>query len=120
MNYLQKKGNAFKYAFNGLKIAFSYESNLFVHLIIAAICIVTASFLNFSSIEWITLLIIIGFVISCELFNTAIELVCDFMTSAYDLKIKAIKDISAAAVLFASLVAFICGIILFLPKIISL
>lgn len=120
MNYIIKKGNAFKYAFNGLKVAFSFESNLFIHFIIAFICILAAFYFNFSALEWTTLLLIIGFVIACELINTAVELICDYMTTSYNVKIKAIKDISAAAVLFTSIIAFICGIVLFLPKFISL
>jgi len=120
MGYLKKKRNAFKYAFSGLKSAFSFESNLFIHFMCAFSTVCAAFYLHFSALEWVALLLSIALVIVCELLNTAVELVCDFITTAHDLKIKTIKDISAAAVLFAAIIAFICGIILFLPKIILL
>jgi diacylglycerol kinase (ATP) len=39
-----------------------------------------------------------GVMLSAELFNTAIEAICDFMEGHYSEKIRMIKDIAAAAV----------------------
>jgi len=39
-----------------------------------------------------------GLVLIAELFNTAIEAVCDFIETRHNEKIRAIKDIAAAAV----------------------
>jgi diacylglycerol kinase (ATP) len=38
-----------------------------------------------------------GAMIAAEMFNTAIEAVCDYMQSEYDEKIGMIKDVAAAA-----------------------
>ena len=48
---------------------------------------------------WIDSSIIIlatAFMIASEMFNTAIEAICDYMQSEYDEKIKMIKDVAAA------------------------
>lgn len=49
--------------------------------------------------------------------NTAIEFLSDRVNNKYDSKIKVVKDISAGAVLTASITSVIVGIILFYPKI---
>lgn len=59
-------------------------------------------------------------VIICELFNTAIEKLCDVVTGEYHPVIGYIKDVSAAAVLLACLLSVIAGLIIFGPKLISL
>ena len=38
-----------------------------------------------------------AFNITVELFNTCIELICDYLTSEYDERIKVIKDVAAAS-----------------------
>ncbi len=38
-----------------------------------------------------------GMMITAELFNTAIEAICDFMKTDYDMEIGIIKDVAAAA-----------------------
>jgi diacylglycerol kinase len=55
-----------------------------------------------------------------ELLNTAIEKICNLITKDIHPVIKVIKDIAAAAVLIVALGRFICGIIIFLPKILEL
>ena len=66
----------------------------------------------------IILVFAIGFVWVAELFNTAIEKIMDFISKEQHPKIKLIKDLSAAAVLVAAMVAFITGCIVFIPKLI--
>lgn len=57
-----------------------------------------------------------GFVWTAELFNTSIEKLADKVTMEYNDTIKLVKDISAAAVLIASVAALITGLIIFIPK----
>ena len=65
-------------------------------------------------------LLTIGLVISLELMNTSIENAIDMAMPEIHPLAKASKDISAAAVLFSSVIAFIVGIMIYLPKIIDL
>ncbi len=43
------------------------------------------------------ILLATGVMLSAEIFNTAIEAICDFMKTDYDEKIGIIKDVAAAA-----------------------
>ena len=61
-----------------------------------------------------------GLVISLEMVNTAIEIVVDMVSPEYNLKAGHVKDIAAGAVLINAIVAFIVGLLIFLPKIIRL
>ena len=58
-------------------------------------------------------------VLSAELFNTAIELICDFMEPNINPKIKLIKDLSAAGVLIVAIGSALIGGVIFFPKILS-
>lgn len=60
----------------------------------------------------------ISFVFSCEILNTAIEKIADFVSPEWRNEIKIIKDLAAAAVLVSAIAAFIVGLIIFIPKII--
>jgi diacylglycerol kinase (ATP) len=48
-------------------------------------------------IDFLLLLAVTAMMLQAELFNSAIEAVCDFITTRESHKIKVIKDISAAA-----------------------
>ena len=62
--------------------------------------------------EWALVITLIGLVVTAEILNTAIEKLCDFVQPNHDPRIKTIKDLAAAAVLFASLTALIVGLML--------
>lgn len=63
---------------------------------------------------------LIGFVLTAEAFNTAIEKICDFIHPELHPKIGKIKDIAAGGVLIAVLTAVVIGLIIFAPKLIAL
>ena len=79
--------------------------------------IVFSILLHISSTEWLAVMLSIGFVWTAEIFNTAIEKTMDFITTEKKPAIKLIKDLSAAAVLIASITALIVGCFIFIPKI---
>ena len=96
------------------------EHNARIH-VFAAIFIVTFGFLfEISRIEWCLILFSIGLVFCMEIVNTSIENLADVVSPGLNEKIKKVKDLSAAAVLFAACTASIIGVIVFLPKIIVL
>lgn len=106
---------SFKYAFEGLVSALRKEPNLKFHLIIAVLVLLLSFLLNISTGDWITVFILIGFVIAVELTNTAIEAVVDGLTQDEHPAAKIAKDISAGAVLIAAITAAIVGVLVFLP-----
>ena len=48
-----------------------------------------------------------------ELFNTALEILCDRVTSAHDEQIRRVKDAAAGAVLVAAIMSVIVAVIVF-------
>jgi len=117
---IMKRIKSFVPAFNGLKILIKAEHNSRIQLL-AALCVLVASVLfRISAIEWVAVIFAIGFVFALELVNSAIENIADFVSPGKDESIKKIKDLAAAGVLVGAATSIIIGLIIFLPKIISL
>lgn len=108
---------SFKYALDGIAAALKEEPKLIFHFLIGVIVLLCAMILKISRIDWMIIIFLIGFVISIELTNTAIEAVVDHFTQNLHPGAKLAKDISAGAVLVAALTSAILGIIIFLPYI---
>ena len=72
--------------------------------------------LKISPSEWFDIILIIAFVLILELINTALESIVDIASPEIQEKAKIAKDVSAGAVLVASLAAASIGAIIFLPK----
>ena len=109
--------NSFKYAFNGIYLAFQKERNLKIHFIIMLLVIVAGIIFKISAFEWIICIILFGLVISLELINTAIETTVDIAMPEINEKAKIAKDVAAGAVLVSTISAVIIGLIIFVPKI---
>ncbi len=109
---------SFAFAFNGIKICFTSETNFKIHVLLAAVAILLGIVFGVSTNEWLIIIFCIAFVISMEMINTAIEKLCDVVNKDIHPAIKKIKDIAAGAVLVAAGSSFVMGSIIFLPKII--
>lgn len=104
-------------AFRGMYVISQTTRHLFIHIISALVAIILGFYFHVSSIEWIALVLAIGFVLVSEAFNTAIEIDMDLTSPQYHPYARDTKDVAAAAVLLAVLVAVIIGLVIFLPKI---
>ncbi len=110
----------FKYALDGLKILIQKDYKFLLHVFAMIVAIVFGLVLNINRIEWIFILIAIALVLTVEALNTAIEYVVDLVTVEYRDLAKYAKDIAAFSVLIVSILAFIIGLIVFLPHFIAL
>ena len=117
---LKKFFHSFTYPIKGLKYAYRNEQNLAVDVGIALLVVIAGFIFKISFIEWAILFLTMGLVIACELINTAIEATVDLVTEDYHPLAKVAKDTSAAAVFIFAIVAVLVGMIIFLPKIISI
>ena len=108
---------SFKYAFDGIWLAFKEEPNLKFHFFAAILAIALGFYFQISRTDWTMLIIMICLVISVELTNTAIETVVDSFVSSIHPGAKKAKDVSAGAVLIISLAAIAVGVYIFLPYI---
>ncbi len=113
---------SFLYAFQGIWFGLK-ERNMRIHLLITLLVLAMGWFFKVTETEWLVLFLCIGLVITAELFNTALEAVCDAIaplhTHMHALMGKP-KDLGAAAVLTAAGSSFLVGLIIFLPKILLL
>lgn len=106
---------SFKFAIEGFSIALRDQPNLIVQLCIALIVLSLGIYFQITNIEWLIISLTIGFVVTLELINTAIEEIVDSFTDKEHPSAKKAKDVAAAAVLIASLTAAVAGLIIFLP-----
>ena len=96
------------------------QQNAWIHLFIASFVIFAGLFFCISVTEWCFLIFAIGFVLSAEAFNTAIEELTNLVSPKQNPKAGTVKDVAAGAVLITAITAAIIGIIIFLPKVIAL
>jgi diacylglycerol kinase (ATP) len=115
MKILKDRKNAFGFAFSGIQQALKKEANLQIEFITAGLVILCGLHFSISKSEWLAVLICITLVICFEIFNTAIEEICDLVSREQHPVIKYIKDISAAAVLISCILAVVVGLIVFIP-----
>ena len=99
----------------GFKSFFKVESNAYLHAIATIVVIISGFMFKIELAEWLWLSLAIAIVFLTEMFNSAIEELCNLYTPEINPKIKIIKDISAAAVLTATFLAIIIGVIIFKP-----
>ncbi|MGR9049329.1 diacylglycerol kinase family protein [Halobacillus faecis] len=112
----QKSGIGFRFAWNGIKEVYQSERNFRIHLSVALLVFIAAFLFGLTKVEWMTILIIIVIVLSLEMVNTAMERLLDFYHPEQHPVIGSIKDITAGAVLVASIGSVIIGLIIFIPK----
>lgn len=116
----KKKGIGLKFALQGLKYIFRHEKNFKIHLLMAFLAIGASIYFQITASEWIGVILVIGFVLGMEIVNTAIEQLLDHIHPSFHPTIKIVKDMLASAVLLSAITAVILGIIIFLPKVITL
>ena len=109
---------SFVYAYEGLTWFFRREHNAWIHGFITLAVLLASLIFKISKLEFIAVLIAIALVLVAEMCNTAIEKIMDHLSPAQNPAVKAIKDIAAAAVLLAAIIAAIIGLLIFIPKIV--
>ena len=88
---------------SGLRYAVLYDLSVTYKLILSVVVLMLA-FAARSWVDFLLILVVTGFVLVAEIFNSAIEALCDFVETRHNEKIKIIKDIAAAGVGIAILV----------------
>lgn len=108
--------SAFTYAFQGFRYFLRSEKNAPLLLIASFLAIVFSINFSIDTTEWLFICLSICMVFAAEIFNTAIENMADRISLDKEEAIKQIKDLSAAACLFAVLFAALCALFIFIPK----
>ncbi len=91
---------------SGLRYAVLYDWSVTYKLIVSVVVLAVA-FGARAWVDFLLILVVTAFVLVSEIFNSAIEALCDFVETRHNEKIKVIKDIAAAGVGIAIFVWFI-------------
>ncbi len=106
---------SFKYAFAGLWYALRTQRNIRIHFAAAIGVAVLSGMLGLGWTQLAILALTIGFVLVAEMFNTAAEAAMDAATPYYHPLVKIAKDVAAGAVLLASIVSVVVGLLILGP-----
>ncbi|HEY4154754.1 MAG TPA: diacylglycerol kinase family protein, partial [Puia sp.] len=98
---------------------FRHEKNGRIQSVIGLCTLGLAAFFNITPVEWVAIIFCIGAVLSLEMLNSALEKLCDLVQPDFHPRIKIVKDVAAGAVLWASIISAVTGLIIFLPEIVK-
>jgi len=105
-----------KVALKGIAYLFLYHRNMRIIFLSGIGAFLAGILFELKGIELVALCVTITLVFMAEIFNTAIELMIDMLTTEYHIKIKVLKDISAGVVILACLNALAVGFVLFFKR----
>ncbi len=127
MVFMKTKKHTFfasvSFAWRGIIHNFNHERHMRFHLYATLLATIFGLYFRLSLTEWLILFIFFALIPALELFNTAIEEICNTVRDQLKLDYQATKfprDLAAGAVFWASIFAFMAGLLIFLPKIINL
>lgn len=104
---------SFKNAFRGLWMILKSERNFQIHACAMVVNIILMFILPVETLDVILILSVCFLVLITEIFNTAIEKLCDYLQPNFDPKIGFIKDICAGAVTLMSVLAVVVGVFVY-------
>ncbi len=107
---------SFRAAFAGLGNLIRTQRNARIHLALAALAVLLGVLLRLNRTEWVLLALTMAFVLVTEALNSAMEAVMDIASPETRPLARRGKDLAAAAVLLAALLALVVGGVLFVPR----
>lgn len=117
---IKRLKRSFKYAIKGVEHALKNEKNFLVHMTVAIVVTISGVVFRLNQVEWLFIIICIFGMLALELINSAIERTVDLITLEKKPLAKQAKDLAAAAVLIYAIMTVVIGLIIFLPKVITL
>ena len=111
---------AFTFAWAGIRNLWLKEKNTRVYLFFTAAVIIAGFVFTVSITEWCILTMLIAAVWCAEALNAAVERNVDLVTAEKKPLAKEAKDLAAGAVLILAIASAVIGLMIFLPKFISL
>ena len=111
--FFTREAASFACAFRGIASLLKSEVHARIHLAATVSVIILGWWMAISPGEWLAVVLSIGLVWVAEALNTAIEYVADLAHPDEHPEVKKLKDLAAAAVLFASITAGVVGLMVF-------
>lgn len=109
--------DSFRHATRGLVLGIIFETNIRRHVFSALAVVILGLLADLVWWEWGVILFTGVGVVTLEFVNSAIEALADAVHPGYNESIQRSKDLSAAAVLCASVAAAAVGLFIFLPHV---
>lgn len=106
--------SSFRCAFSGILWALKTQRKLRIHAAATVVVILLGLAANLQAWKWCALWACIALVWMAELFNTALEALCDRLVPGQDEAVRRVKDAAAGAVLVTAIVSVIVAAIVFL------
>lgn len=103
------------YSMKGLKAAFKSEAAVRQELVAMVILVPVAFYLDVTHVERILLVMSLFIVLITELLNTAVEKLCDHVSTDIHVLIGRAKDIGSAAVFVSLTLAILTWCLILLP-----
>jgi diacylglycerol kinase len=100
-------------ALRGIFLMIKWERNFQIEIMAFLINLFLIFYLKLTTTDTALILIVCFGVLAAEIFNTAIEKICDIIHPEFDKRIGFIKDISAGAVLLMTIVSVIAGVLIY-------
>ena len=117
---MRKFTKSTSHALRGIYLIIRGQRNMRIHISAVAVSVLLGFWLGISHLEWLTLILLFGLVLTAESLNTSLEHTLDCVSKDHREDIRDAKDVAAGAVLISVAVSLIAGAIIFLPKISAL
>ena len=116
--FISSRVKSFQFAFAGIKYIMKSQPNSWIHLAVTIAVILLGLWLGLSRVEWVLLVLTIGFVWAAESVNTALEALVDLVSPHHHPLAKVAKDVGAAGVLILAAMSVAVGLILLGPPLV--
>ena len=107
---MKRSWKSFKDAATGLRELVSNHRNSKIMLLATIVVVAGGLILKIDRVDWCLVTLVTAAVWIAESFNTALELLCDRVTTEHDELIRKAKDIAAGATLLAVIASLFVGI----------
>jgi diacylglycerol kinase len=113
--FIRSRIISFGHAFRGLAYVIRTQKNAWIHALATAAVAILGFWLALPPRDWAVLALTISTVWMAEVLNTSIEAVVDLASPVHHPLAKIGKDVGAAAVLVAAVVAVLVGLLILGP-----
>ncbi|WP_419494954.1 diacylglycerol kinase family protein [Chryseobacterium bernardetii] len=104
---------SFLNAFRGVLAMIKTERNFQIEILASLLNLFLIFYLKLTSTDAALILMASAAVLSAEIFNTAIEKICDIIQPDFDERIGFIKDIAAGAVVLIAIASAVIGVLVY-------
>lgn len=119
MSFKKKMQNV-RPSWRAVVVLWKEEFSFKIQTVVGVATLIASYVLQISTVEFLIVVLIIGAVLAVEALNTAIEELCDHVTPDEHPNIGKVKDLGSAASGLIGIAAFVIGLVIFIPHLLTL